>query len=118
MGKKSKKKGGGKKKEKVESRLFDALGKAIQLGLTEDVVLERVKQLLEEGENVNQQEPQRGGTALHLACQVGLFSLAKLLLERGAEVDKPRNTGATPLFMASQKGHIAVALILIEFSYK
>ena len=37
-----------------------------------------------------------------------------MLVEQGADIDKARNDGATPLFIASQNGHVDVVSVLLE----
>ena len=37
-----------------------------------------------------------------------------MLLERGADVNKARDDGATPLFLASHIGHVEVVRMLLE----
>jgi ankyrin repeat protein len=56
----------------------------------------------------------RRWTALHLAARGGHEMLAKILLERGADIDEKSSTGETALFMASKAGHGAVAKLLLE----
>ena len=47
-----------------------------------------------------------GWTALHACCQNGLsVTLLERLLDKGAQIDQPFETGATPLFLAVQFGH-------------
>jgi ankyrin repeat protein len=41
-------------------------------------------------------------TPLYYACQTGMVEVVKVLLEFGVDMDKARETGATPLFIASQ----------------
>jgi ankyrin repeat protein len=38
----------------------------------------------------------------------------RLLLEKGASIDKAKDNGATPLLMASQKGHVDTVRLLLE----
>ena len=37
------------------------------------------------------------------------MDVARLLIEAGADIDKARDDGCTPLYIASQKGHVEVA---------
>jgi ankyrin repeat protein len=56
----------------------------------------------------------RRWTALHLAARGGHEILAKILLERGADIDEESSTGETALFMAVKAGHGAVAKLLLK----
>ena len=49
-----------------------------------------------------------------LHCQKGHVEVAKLLVDRGADTDKARGDGATPLIIACQKGHLEVVKILVD----
>ncbi len=40
--------------------------------------------------------------------------MTSVLLEKGAEVNKPNNAGVTPLILAAQNGHTAVTSALLE----
>ena len=40
--------------------------------------------------------------------------MARLLLEKGAEVDRATKGGYTPLYVACRKGHVDVARLLLE----
>jgi ankyrin repeat protein len=52
---------------------------------------------------------------LHFASVFGLHTLAaKLLLEKGAEVDPEDSYGRTPLLLAAENGHEAVVRLLLE----
>ena len=55
-------------------------------------------------------------TPLLTACNIGHIDLARLLLEKGAEVDRATNTprGRTPLSIAKREGHSAVVALLEE----
>ena len=53
-------------------------------------------------------------TTLHSACQNGNVDEARLLLEKGAVVDRATQYG-TPLAIAKQQGHSAVVALLKEF---
>ena len=55
-----------------------------------------------------------GRTPLHIACENGQVDAARLLLEKGAEVDRADKDGATPLFIACWNGHVDVARLLLD----
>ena len=52
-----------------------------------------------------------GTTPLFLAT---FAELARVLIEHGADVNKARHSGATPLFMAAQNGFVELTELLIE----
>ncbi len=54
-----------------------------------------------------------GETSLIRACRNGHVDVIKLLLVRGAEVDRARNDGATPLGLACRYGHDDVEQLLL-----
>ena len=49
-----------------------------------------------------------------MACQCGHVDVARLLIEKDADVGQANNDGSTPLFAAAQNGHVDVARLLIE----
>lgn len=57
-----------------------------------------------------------GFTALHFACYFGHSDIARLLLERGSDIDPPsRNElGVTPLQSASSGGHVHAVELLLD----
>ena len=57
---------------------------------------------------------EQGATPLHVACREGHVDAARLLLDKGAEVDRAMEDGATPLNIACQKGHVDAARLLLE----
>jgi ankyrin repeat protein len=61
-----------------------------------DGKLDDVKQLLEEGTNVNARD-KNGWCPIHHASQFGHVDVVKLLLEKGADVDASHKYGTTPL---------------------
>jgi hypothetical protein len=52
-------------------------------------------------------------TALHIACQSGLFDMAKALLRRGASRVARDSKQLIPLHLAAEKGHLACVVELI-----
>lgn len=51
---------------------------------------------------------------LHLASTLGMFDIARLLLDHGAEVNIRDGTDWTPLHFASRDGHVEIAQLLLE----
>ena len=52
--------------------------------------------------------------ALYTACATGHVDAARLLLDKGAEVDRAKEDGRTPLYVACQKGHVDAARLLLD----
>ncbi|MFT5317575.1 MAG: ankyrin repeat protein [Chlamydiales bacterium] len=77
--------------------------------------MERVKTLLDQGEEVNQKE-QKGYTSLHLASLRGKTKIVELLLDRGADINLEAEDGKTALHLASLLGKTSTANVLIEHS--
>ena len=72
-----------------------------------------VQALLVKGASIDQP----GWTALHYAAASGDNDIARLLLQRGAQVDavSPAKSGAyTPLMMAAREGQDSTAILLID----
>ncbi|KAH0542883.1 hypothetical protein FGG08_002743 [Glutinoglossum americanum] len=65
-----------------------------------------VKELLERGAQPDKTP------ALHDAVLFGSYSIAKLLVDNGADVNAPGNNGETPLFPAASNGDQCVRLLL------
>ncbi|PQE04200.1 hypothetical protein CJF31_00002116 [Rutstroemia sp. NJR-2017a BVV2] len=53
-------------------------------------------------------------TALHIAAKCGNEHFVKLLLERGADVERKTNLGFTPLLDAVNKRHVGIVKILLQ----
>jgi len=54
-------------------------------------------------------------TPLFFAAQFGAYDTAKLLLEKGATVNKGRDDGQSPLYKASHKGHKAIVEMFAKY---
>ena len=68
--------------------------------------LEAVKTLLAYEPDLNRQENRRGQTALMWAIEQGHPQVAKLLIERGADVNARSKRGFTPLLFAAQQNDL------------
>ena len=56
-----------------------------------------------------------GMSPLHLAAWAGQVEVARLMVEKGAEVNMRSSTGETPLHLACQHGNIEVVKNLMLF---
>lgn len=74
--------------------------------------LQAVQWLLEHGATLNRSG--REWSALHYAAFNGHEDVARLLIERGADLDALSTNGSTPLMMAAREGHITLARMLVE----
>lgn len=68
------------------------------------------KVLIANGVNLNAAIDTEGNTALNLLCQAGYLAdlnaqLAELLIDAGADVNKPNQSGLTPIMAFSQRGN-------------
>lgn len=66
-----------------------------------------------EEKEVNFLERHRGHTALHFACQNGHAEVAKILLEKGADIEANSHM-YTPLMLAVSEGHLDIAKLLLD----
>lgn len=53
-------------------------------------------------------------TALHQACQHGMFEVARQLVEAGAPLEAETDKAATPLLTASQNGRADIVKLLLS----
>jgi len=53
-------------------------------------------------------------TPLFLACHEGHVDAVRLLLDKGAEVNRATKNGNTPLAIAQKKGHSSIVALLEE----
>ncbi|NLL12180.1 MAG: ankyrin repeat domain-containing protein [Fibrobacter sp.] len=75
--------------------------------------LETVKQLLNEGADVNATD-MHGRTALIEASWSGSLEVAEFLIKKGADVNASDSAGYTALMRASEEGHLPVVKFLIK----
>jgi len=64
--------------------------------------------------DVNSQSFDDASTPLHLTSRKGYVDVARMLVERGADVSAQAEDGRTPLHWASSYGHVDVARMLVE----
>lgn len=77
--------------------------------------LQRVRELLDEGIDINHKNEQNEGrAALHAASENNREDVVRFLLEKGANVNIQDSAGNTPLLYASRYGHEGIARILID----
>jgi ankyrin repeat protein len=80
--------------------------------------LAQVKALLDKGVSVNSKTPY-GQTPLFFACDRGYTEIAKLLVDRGAEVNvEDTFYHATPISWAARKNHTDIVLLLLDHGAK
>ena len=95
----------------VDSRAPDQATPLISAALADQVAIEEL--LLSKGADVMARKS-GGFTALHAAAYSGSLPIAKLLLEKGAVIDDAGNkAGVTPMMVAGEENHAAVADFLI-----
>ena len=93
----------------MEEILYPSLLVAAQNGK-----VERVKELIARGENVNQIGPSYL-TALHWAASGGHHEVCKLLLEAGAYPNGRDWRNETPMHWAARKGHDSIVDMLTKY---
>ena len=68
----------------------------------------------ENGSDLEERSPKRLFTALHLAALYGHHGVLQLLLSHEADVNSRDKTESTPLHAASQGGHLAAVMLLLQ----
>jgi ankyrin repeat protein len=74
--------------------------------------LDKVKSLAEAGVDLNYQDKSYGSTALIVACQYNMVDIGTYLIDKGADVNIPANSGHTPLMAACTRSEELVSLLL------
>ena len=78
--------------------------------------VERIKQLLAEGADINQTGGRDQETPLHRAITRRSTEAAKILIDAGADINKPRGDGQTPLEMAQVRNRTEILVLLKQES--
>jgi len=78
----------------------------------EEVFLQRVQKLLDDGADINGADT--GRPLLLRAARLGHIEAVKLLTAGGADVDLCTVPGATPLFGAAEEGHESIVMHLLD----
>ena len=86
-------------------------GRLIEAARTGNIAA--VEPALKRGADLDSRTNMYGDTALTLACKGGHKEVARLLLERGADVDKPAQSKRNALWMAVNYGHSDLAELLV-----
>jgi ankyrin repeat protein len=76
--------------------------------------LNRVKQFLNQGVNVNAQTGTGRRRALHYAAEGGHLPVVKFLLNKGSAINSPDRHGNRPIHNAAAKGHLPVVKELLN----
>lgn len=74
----------------------------------------KVAALLDEGVDPNEGEGDDGTTALTVAAFLGHVGVVRLLLDRGADVDRPNKHGSRPLAAAARNAKAQVITMLLR----
>ena len=70
--------------------------------------------LVEAGADINRRCLTHGGTLLINAMEFGLFDIARLLIEIGADTNASDNFGSTPLMIAARQNRLQMAEFLVR----
>jgi len=76
--------------------------------------LETIKQLIEQGANLNEPSDYDGKTCLHVACAEGHLKIVECLLKQGASIYVRDRRGRTPLFDAIRNKRLMIVDLLLS----
>lgn len=74
----------------------------------------KVEQLIEKGTDVNNVYGEKKRTAIMIAADTGNQEIVMLLMNAGADIDKPDKDGKIPLAYAAGKGHIELVKLFLK----
>ena len=103
-------------KKGANVNLADSFGVApLQLAVCcENVDPSLIEHLIEKGADVNYKDTSDGLRSLHYAISCGSDDAARLLIEKGADVNAIADDGTTPLILASKNDSVFIAKLLLE----
>lgn len=73
--------------------------------------LDIIEFLIQNGARIDVKEEKSGRTALHMATKP---EVAKLLIEKGAQIEAKDTRGRTPLLICAMESHVEVAQVLVQ----
>jgi cytochrome c len=80
----------------------------------EDVDLSLLEHLIQKGADINYRNTSDGWTSLHHAISSGSDDVARLLIEKGANINALTDDGTTPLILAVKTDSVFMAKLLLE----
>lgn len=79
-----------------------------------DVDPSLIEHLIQKGADVNYKNTSDGWKGLHYAISCGSDDMARLLIEKGADVNAIADDGTTPLILAAKNDSVFIAKLLLE----
>ena len=101
-------------KEKDETSLHVALYLFLITDISEELRLNIVKNLVQNGAEINARNKYNKWTPLHYAAFNGYLEIVYYLLDHGAKIEAKDDVETTPLMFAVHKNHFEVVKCLIE----
>lgn len=103
-------------KKGANANSADSFGLApLQLAVCcKDVDLSFIDNFIQKGADVNYKNTPDGWRSLHYAISCGSDDVARLLIEKGADVNAIADDGTTPLILAVKNDDVFIAKLLLE----
>ena len=103
-------------KKGANANSADSFGLApLQLAVCcKDVDPSLIEHFIEKGADVNYKNTSDGWRGLHYAISCGSDDMARLLIEKGADVNAIADDGTTPLILAAKNDSVFIAKLLLE----
>jgi ankyrin repeat protein len=103
-------------KKGANANSADSFGLApLQLAVCcKDVDISLIEHLIEKGADLNYNNTSDGLTSLHYAISCGADEVARLLIEKGANVNALADDGTSPLILAAKNDSVFIAKLLLE----
>ena len=76
---------------------------------------EELRALIGRNKSLVKESDEHGRTLLYLACKSGFYDMVKMLLQKGADINKIQRDGSTSLHAAAFFGHPLVVGLLLEY---